>query len=165
MPNQNTPSPPTGGYFAPKPAALTMSALAATFLCAAGVMAMADTYPSIVGIARVVDGDTLRIGKTKIRLNGIDAPELRGRDRSVGIAARQGLIDIIAGGVLVCRPDGTTTHDRIVAVCSRKSDDVDIAGALIGRGLALDCAHFSGGRYAHLETEHARRNQRRAPYC
>jgi hypothetical protein len=29
----------------------------------------------ISGIARIIDGDTLAIGETKIRLEGIDAPE------------------------------------------------------------------------------------------
>jgi endonuclease YncB( thermonuclease family) len=29
----------------------------------------------ISGVARIVDGDTLAIGETKIRLEGIDAPE------------------------------------------------------------------------------------------
>ena len=31
----------------------------------------------ISGVARIVDGDTLAIGETKIRLEGIDAPEIR----------------------------------------------------------------------------------------
>ena len=35
-------------------------------------VAMAD----ITGKPRVVDGDTIHIGKTKIRLHGIDAPEM-----------------------------------------------------------------------------------------
>ena len=39
------------------------------------------TFPSlshadITGKPRVVDGDTIHIGKTKIRLHGIDAPEM-----------------------------------------------------------------------------------------
>ena len=36
-------------------------------------VAMAD----ITGKPRVVDGDTIHIGKTKIRLHGIDAPEMK----------------------------------------------------------------------------------------
>jgi endonuclease YncB( thermonuclease family) len=36
-------------------------------------VAMAD----VTGKARVVDGDTIHIGKTKIRLHGIDAPETK----------------------------------------------------------------------------------------
>ena len=36
------------------------------------IPALAD----VSGKARVVDGDTIHIGKTKIRLHGIDAPEM-----------------------------------------------------------------------------------------
>ena len=32
-------------------------------------------FADVTGKARVVDGDTIHIGKTKIRLHGLDAPE------------------------------------------------------------------------------------------
>ena len=34
-------------------------------------------HADITGKARVVDGDTIHIGDTKIRLHGIDAPEAK----------------------------------------------------------------------------------------
>ena len=37
----------------------------------------ADSKPEITGTPRIVDGDTIWIGETKIRLHGIDAPETR----------------------------------------------------------------------------------------
>jgi endonuclease YncB( thermonuclease family) len=36
----------------------------------------AKKHADITGKPRVVDGDTIHIGKTKIRLHGIDAPEM-----------------------------------------------------------------------------------------
>jgi len=33
-------------------------------------------HADITGKPRVVDGDTIHIGKTKIRLHGVDAPEM-----------------------------------------------------------------------------------------
>jgi len=33
------------------------------------------TEPTLTGIPKIVDGDTIWIGTTKIRLHGIDAPE------------------------------------------------------------------------------------------
>jgi len=37
--------------------------------------ALAESAPNITGRPRIVDGDTITIGKTHIRLQGIDAPE------------------------------------------------------------------------------------------
>ena len=36
-----------------------------------------DEIKVISGIAKVIDGDTIRIGEKKIRLLGIDAPEIK----------------------------------------------------------------------------------------
>ena len=44
--------------------------LVATILIASPVFAA-----EIIGIPRIVDGDTVEIGQVKIRLSGIDAPE------------------------------------------------------------------------------------------
>ena len=38
---------------------------------------MSTAMADITGKPRVVDGDTIHIGKTKIRLHGIDAPEMK----------------------------------------------------------------------------------------
>jgi endonuclease YncB( thermonuclease family) len=53
----------------------------------------------ITGIPRIVDGDTVEIGQTKIRLSGIDAPETdqicldaKGEKWACGIVARDELI-------------------------------------------------------------------------
>ena len=45
--------------------------LCSLLLCAA----VASPAQTIVGVAVVVDGDTLRLGDERIRLYGIDAPE------------------------------------------------------------------------------------------
>jgi len=45
-----------------------------TALILASTSAIAD---DIVGRARVVDGDTLQIGSTRLRLHGVDAPDMR----------------------------------------------------------------------------------------
>ena len=36
-----------------------------------------QTEPTLTGIPRIIDGDTIRIGNTRIRLHGSDAPEAR----------------------------------------------------------------------------------------
>jgi endonuclease YncB( thermonuclease family) len=52
-------------------------ALALTLCFCAGTVASQDASPkaSLLGIQRIVDGDTLIINHTHIRLEGIDAPE------------------------------------------------------------------------------------------
>jgi hypothetical protein len=45
-----------------------------------GIVAAFTAFPAladVTGAARVVDGDTIWIGDTKIRLHGIDAPEAK----------------------------------------------------------------------------------------
>ena len=147
-----------------KPAAAVMAALTATFLCNAGIIRdVTDiAYPPITGTAYVTDGDTIRIGAVKIRLKGVDAPEMRHRGGSM---ARTAMREIIGSSPLYCRPDGTRTHGRIVATCYRNTDDRNIGLELIRLGYALDCARFSGGEYAFYETKQARAEQSRASYC
>ena len=56
----------------------------ASTICALAVLALASPVSAqdIIGTATVIDGDTLRIGATTIRLYGIDAPEKRQTCRS-----------------------------------------------------------------------------------
>ena len=117
---------------------------------------------SITGQARVTDGDTIKINGVRIRLNGVDAPELRDL---MGPASKREMKLIVGANVITCRPNGDRTHGRIVAICTRVSDGVDIGGELIRRGYGLDCEHFSGGRYHALESEQARRRIKPAAYC
>ncbi len=65
------------------------------------------------GRAEVIDGDTLDIGNTRIRLFGIDAPEhaqtcatARGGEWACGWAARKALEDLTAGHTVTCRSQG-----------------------------------------------------------
>ena len=40
------------------------------------LLPMSAAMADITGNPRAIDGDTIHIGKTKIRLHGIDAPEM-----------------------------------------------------------------------------------------
>jgi micrococcal nuclease len=124
-------------------------------LFCAGPVQAAD----IVGIGRVVDGDTLYVGKIKIRLNGIDAPE---RNTKYGPLATKTLAAVLSGGRVRCVPNGDVSYDRIIARCWIGSTDV--AAAVIAAGAALDCNRYSGGRYRQFETRQARNRIKRAGY-
>jgi endonuclease YncB( thermonuclease family) len=111
----------------------------------------------IAGRARVVDGDSLIVGTSRIRLYGIDAPEGRqhcrdaqGRSYPCGEAARRALLDTIAGREVSCTPVGAS-HDRSVAVCI--VDGSDLSDAMVRSGHALELRQHSKGRYAAAERE------------
>ena len=112
--------------------------LAADARCAAGW---------IQGAATVVrDGDTIEVGATAIRLQGVAAPE---RGTAAGRGATIAMRAMVLGKNLRCELDGSRTHDRCAGICYL--DDDDIGEALIRAGLARDCPRFSDGRYAEAE--------------
>ena len=118
------------------------------------------SFEPFSGYAHVIDGDTIKIRGMKIRLAGINAPEL---DRPYGVKSKYEMVNIVKGKKVYVVPDGTTSFDRIVATCY-VDGDVDIGAELIKRGLALDIPSFTGGRYTHLETKEARRRIKNVPY-
>lgn len=113
----------------------------------------------IAGPATAVDGDTLTIGRQAIRLAGIDAEELREPHGAMAAAA---LAQLVNGRTLVCQPSGSSYH-RIVAQCLLEGRD--IAAVLVAQGAALDCAHYSGGKYHKLEPAGSRARLLQKGYC
>lgn len=102
--------------------------------------AMADP---VAGAARVVDGDGLVIEGVRVRLWGIDAPEL---GTAAGAAARDALAVLVAGAVVVCDGLYLDRYGRTVAVC--RAGGVDLACAMVAAGHARDWPRYSGGAYA-----------------
>lgn len=108
---------------------------------------------TIVGKAYVIDGDTIRISKTKIRISGIDAPEV---DMPWGQKSKWAMVKICKGQTVRAELDGERSYDRLVATCYL-ADGTDIGAEIIKQGHALDLPHFSGGKYRHHEPDGARR--------
>lgn len=106
----------------------------------------------------VVDGDTIVIDKTHIRLAGIDAPEL---DHPYGKQAKWAMVQLCKGQTVTARIRPELSYDRVVAECSLP-DGRDLAAEMVRAGMALDWPKFSGGKYRHLETPEARRKLWRA---
>jgi endonuclease YncB( thermonuclease family) len=109
----------------------------------------------IVGRAWVVDGDTIDIAGSRIRLEDIDAPEKDqscadpdGRDWPCGQAATRQLRDHIRGQSLTCRPRARDRYGRVVAGCSLP-DGTDLNAWLVRQGWAL----ASGFAYAADQAE------------
>jgi len=106
------------------------------------------------GGAYVVDGDTIKVEKTQIRLFGIDAPEL---DHPFGKKAMWDLRKLCKGQTIRVEVIEEDTHGRTVGHCCLP-DGRDLSAEMVKRGLALDWPQFSGGKYKHLETPDARKN-------
>ncbi len=86
----------------------------------------------------VTDGDSLRIDGERIRLWGMDAPELGqkcqklGVSYDCGITAREALISLIGNSQVKCEKVNTDRYRRTVARCS--VDGADLGGLCDGPG-------------------------------
>jgi endonuclease YncB( thermonuclease family) len=114
------------------------------------------TGTAIEGRPRVVDGDSLIVGTSRIRLFGIDAPEglrcrdAQGRSYACGETAKRALASLIGGGAVSCTPVGVS-HDRSVAVCTVNGRD--LSEAQVRSGSAIELRQHSRGRYTSAERE------------
>jgi endonuclease YncB( thermonuclease family) len=112
------------------------------------------------GKAHVIDGDTIVVKRQKIRLAGVNAPEL---DQAWGQKSKWEMVKILKGKVVRVVPNGETSFDRIVATCYLDGDK-DIGAEFISRGLARDIPAFTDGKYKEFETGAGRRRVKSTPY-
>ncbi|QIB32876.1 thermonuclease family protein [Ancylobacter pratisalsi] len=122
-----------------------------SLLLAAGLVVLAllvqRLVPPLTGEVRVADGDSLEIDGTRVRIEGIDAPELHqscgeaGARWPCGLRARAALEAVIGealaqqGGAVTCRPVDEDRYGRSVAVC--EAGERDIGAVLVGQGWAV----------------------------
>jgi endonuclease YncB( thermonuclease family) len=112
----------------------------------------------MAGQASIIDGDTLEIHGTRIRLWGIDAPEsgqlCRGEDSlqyRCGAKAVSDLDAFIAERPVNCLPVSVDRYGRTVATCS--VGRVNLADWLVRNGLALDWPEYSKRKYSAAQRE------------
>ena len=114
------------------------------------------------GHARVIDGDTIEVGGTRIRLDGVDAPEsgqscLAGGARwACGERATRALAEHIGGGPVNCDDRGRDRYGRVVAVCRHSGRDVN--AWLVSEGWALAYRRYS---LEYVDEEAAAKSARR----
>jgi endonuclease YncB( thermonuclease family) len=101
-----------------------------------------DTSVPLAGQGRASDGDSFRLGSERVRLLGIDAPELdqqcrnrSGQDWPCGRLARDHLATLLGRGLADCRIEGHDQFGRLLARCV--IGDVDVAKAMVSQGWAL----------------------------
>ncbi len=90
----------------------------------------------------VTDGDTLRCGEERIRLVGIDAPEMpghcrKGRECVAGdpLASKAMLEALTGTGDTACVRTGTDRYGRTLASCSNQG--INLSCELVARGGAV----------------------------
>ncbi len=115
-------------------------------------------HADVSGPACVTDGDTLVVngkrqrtrcvGGTRVRLFGIDAPELKqrckhpsGRDFLCGRAAAAFLLEHVRGGTVECKGNSEDRYGRLIAVCF--VDGKDLNTMMVGEGWALAYRDYS----------------------
>ena len=118
-----------------------MKLFAALLLLTSPALAASDVA-SISGTPRIVDGDTLVIDGTRIRLYGIDAPETKqtcqrdGLDWLCGQEASKAFRDYVGGAGLSCERLDTDRYGRMVAKCFMP-DGTNIGEWMVSNGWAL----------------------------
>lgn len=102
----------------------------------------------VQGRVRVIDGDTLDVGATRVRLHGIDAPERnqpcttrQGQDWGCGDWVTRQVRDRWEGAEARCEPVDRDRYDRVVARCF-------VGGQDIGREMVIEGLAFAYRKYS-----------------
>ena len=114
---------------------------------------------SFSGMARVVDGDSLEIGDRRVRLFGVDAPELdqhcldpQGQSYACGERARTALRRLVGERPVRCLREGRDRFGRVLAPCSSASGE-ELNSVLVRTGWAVAYAGADGNAYRRIERE------------
>ena len=111
---------------------------------------------TLTGAARIVDGDTIVVAGEKLRLSGIDAPEIDqicARDGSpwrCGAWARHELAARVKGAILTCEGDARDRYGRLLATC--RVEGADLGARLVRDGIAFAYRRYSS---AYVDDEAA----------
>lgn len=102
---------------------------------------------TIIGKARVIDGDTIHINKDKIRLHGIDAPEknqkctVNNNEWECGKQSTIELKKIINNQIIKCETKNTDKYNRYIAICYSKK--LNINKIMVKTGWAIAYRYYS----------------------
>jgi len=102
---------------------------------------------TIIGKAKVVDGDTIHIQSNKIRLHGIDAPETKQTckiDNEGWDCGKQSTIELkklISNQKIECIINDIDRYNRYVAICT--ADEININQWMVRNGWAIAYRYYS----------------------
>jgi endonuclease YncB( thermonuclease family) len=124
-----------------------LSLLVVTAIAGCANLVLTPSGRVIEGRAIATDGDSIRIDSTRIRLRGIDAPELEQRcERGAkpylcGEVARDALLSLILRNQVRCRSFGHDKYKRVLAKCS--VGDIDLGARMVASGWALGYGEYA----------------------
>ena len=120
-----------------------MSRLLAIVLLLVSNTAIAD----ITGSAYVIDGDTINISDVRIRLNGIDTPEIEQTCRTngliwyCGVEATKAMRHLTRGKQVNCIGNTKDQYGRLIANCF--VGDLNLNATMVKSGMALAYRYYS----------------------
>jgi endonuclease YncB( thermonuclease family) len=117
----------------------------------------------VTGRYKVIDGDSLEYKGSRIRLKGIDAPELSqtcendsGRSFDCGRDARSALQSIIGRAEIDCSSSTKDRYGRKLAYCTK--GEIDINAEMVRQGWAIAYErHITSYTLVQLEAERTKR--------
>ena len=122
------------------------------------------------GLDKVIDGDTIQIGKKKIRFSGIDAPEsfYKGKQQICydgenkiycGKISKEILTKIIKNRRVMCRGKELDRYGRYLAECFLLGyEETSVSSAMVRSGYAFDYPKYSKKKY-FKDQEYAKSNK------
>ena len=102
---------------------------------------------TINGIALVVDGDTLHIEKNKIRLHGIDAPEIdqtckiSNKVWHCGLESTSALKKLVLNNIISCVVSDIDKYKRYIAECFINNKNIN--KSMVRNGWAIAYRYYS----------------------
>ena len=117
--------------------------------------------PVAARVLAVIDGDTIAVSAriwigqhvvTRVRIVGVDAPELRGgcpRERALAVEARDFVLDAIDAGVVMLRDIRYDKYGGRVLARVENGNGQDLAALLVAAGLGR--AYDGGARASWCE--------------
>ena len=127
----------------------------------------------IFGFPNIIDGDTIRIENYKIRLEGIDAPEMKQKckkekfkisliigfsfyeDYNCGAVSKENLVEKIGSSKIKCVSTSQDRYKRYLATCF--TDKINLNKWMVRNGHALAYKRYSK-KYV-LDEEFAKENK------
>ena len=111
---------------------------------------------SVLGYAKIIDGDTIKINSKKIRLHGIDAPEKKQtckkpyliigifsftKSYSCGQVSTDKLIKKINNQIIKCKIKNVDRYNRLIGECYKRNENLN--AWLVSNGYAVAYRKYS----------------------